>query len=905
MNGSEDSISESERNYVAKQIEKEKMAEKIKNEATKVAHDDSNNPTSRINFLLEQTQNFASFVMFNKKKNKEKEDRLLRTPKSKKGKASKRDQGEDSDLEEEPKVSRLYYQPSMLSGGQLTDYQMQGLNWLINLYENQLNGILADEMGLGKTIQSIAFMTWLKQYKKLNGKFLVIVPKSTMPNWMKETRKWCPALDLCVLNPVKEERETMMRDVVDPGKFEVLLTSYEGMNICMSKLKKIHWSCVIIDEAHRIKNEKALLSKNVRELDVKFRLLVTGTPLQNNMHELWALLNFLLPELFNNSEDFDNLFKTENTNEDTNAEIIHKLHQILKHFLLRRTKSEVETRLPPKKEIHIKIGMTEVQKSIYRNLLKSGLIAESTSSYKNILMQLRKCCNHPYLFDGVEDPEAPELGEHLIDNSSKMKLLDKLLVKLKTQGSQVLIFSQMTRMLNIIEDYCTLRGYTFCRIDGDTSLEEREYFINEFTKDNSNIFLFLLSTRAGGLGLNLMTADTVVLYDSDWNPQVDLQAMDRVHRIGQKNNVLIYRFITENTIEEKIIERQAMRLKMDSLIIQQGRNVKQKDGFSKEQMKEMIQYGAHAIFKSGNDFQDEEIDIILERGEVQTNKFMEEAEKQAQSKANLLFDMDFSATDLYQFENENYLQKRREESERIILQALNDDMDDARLNRRERNSKVTNYNLEQNFEQILAQNRITKKKVKTPKVPFYHLYDDRQRITEIKQNQINHFYNIKEKLPEGFDDNLRITDSLDEREAAELLFLLDKGFPDFDRKEYELISSTIEEEGWNCIPRLVKKTGKDPERVEAYVEAFKRNFNICPDGCKVVRTVEKREKVEQQKRICSELIEKKLRQHDNDFEEIEFMYPNSSKHQVEFSVEEDRFLLSSVYNKGYGSYIKR
>ena len=565
---------------------RDSFVNKLKIESQKNSFLQGTSKEERINFLLKQTESFASFLMFNNQKK-------MYSKKSKALKSSNESKEDDLDFDAE-RPTRLTQQPSILQNGTLTDYQLAGVNWLIHLYEHGLNGILADEMGLGKTIQSIAFLAWLKEFKDIHGKFLVVVPKSTMPNWQREAEKWCPSMTTVLLNPVKDERDQVIKKYIDTGAFELLITSYEGINICLSKLMDIKWSAFIIDEAHKIKNEKSQISQRVRMIKSRFRLLVTGTPLQNNLHELWALLNFLLPELFADSEDFDSLFKggegQPEHSEEHNMETLKKLHQILKHFLLRRTKTEVETKLPPKKEIHIKMGLTEIQKDMYRSLLKEGLVNDSVSHYKNILMQLRKVCNHPYIFDGVEDENEPTFGEHLIVKSSKMRMLDKLLNRLKQQGSQVLIFCQMTKMLNIIEDYCHFRKYTFCRIDGSTPLNDREDQIEEFTQEGSSIFCFLLSTRAGGLGINLASADTVVLYDSDWNPQVDLQAMDRAHRIGQKKPVLVYRFVIENTIEEKILERQSMRLKMDSLIIQHGRSlVKPKEQLTKDQMKEMIQ----------------------------------------------------------------------------------------------------------------------------------------------------------------------------------------------------------------------------------------------------------------------------------------------------------------------------
>jgi len=908
-----------------KDKEKKELADKIRKENENFMKSIKETKIERLKFLLKQTEIFAHFLVGNTTKTKEE----LAENEKNQGKASKmkRVKGNtkkeninllkslkremddvDENEFESPQVTRLFYQPSYLTGGKLTEYQLDGLNWLINLYESGLNGILADEMGLGKTIQSIAFMAFLKQYKKKNGYFLVVVPKSTMPNWNRELKLWCPNLNVLMLNPVKEEREETLK-LVSKLKFEILITSYEGVNLCISKLRKVKWECMIIDEAHRIKNENALLSKNVRLLESKFRLLVTGTPLQNNLHELWALLNFLLPDLFSSAEDFDEWFglgnkDEENLNvadqEEKNAEIVQQLHKILMPFLLRRTKNEVEKTLPPKKEIHIKVGLTELQKNLYKKLLTSSLIADSKTIYKNIIMQLRKVCNHPYLFDGVEDENLPEIGDHLINVSSKMRILDKLLIKLKQQGSQVLIFSQMTRMLDIIEDYCSYHGYAHCRIDGDSSLEQRENHIQEFTKPNSEIFIFLLSTRAGGLGLNLMSADTVILYDSDWNPQVDLQAMDRVHRIGQTRPVLIYRFISENTIEEKIIERQAMRLKLDSLVIQQGRVMKGNETFTKDQMKEMIQYGADAIFRAGDDFRDEDIELILERGEQHTNLFYKQADIQAKDRSNLLINMSFNPSDLYKFENEDYLKKRKEESDKVLAMVLSEERNenDLRLNRRDR---TKNNNIEYNLDQLLQVKNI-KKKSRAPRIPYWHLYSNIDRLYDIKQKQINYFYENNKKITEKFDDDLTTFEGLNEEEATELKEILSTGFPMWDRKDYENLSKTIEKYGRNCIENLKEEfSSRTVGEIKEYYDAFWEKINDIPDGPKLLRNIEKREKSEKQRDLSANLISKKVTNASEIYENIKITYPPNSK-QSEYSIEEDQFLVYLSYKYGYGNW---
>ncbi|NXG34821.1 SMCA1 protein, partial [Dromaius novaehollandiae] len=409
--------------------------------------------------------------------------------------------------------------------------------------------------GLGKTLQTIALLGYLKHYRNIPGPHMVLVPKSTLHNWMNEFKRWVPSLRAVCLIGDKDARVSALLSkgiihYLSEMKWDVCVTSYEMVIKEKSVFKKFNWRYLVIDEAHRIKNEKSKLSEIVREFKTTNRLLLTGTPLQNNLHELWALLNFLLPDVFNSAD-------------------------VLKPFLLRRIKAEVEKSLPPKKEVKIYLGLSKMQREWYTRILMKDIdILNSAGKMDkmrllNILMQLRKCCNHPYLFDGAEPGPPYTTDTHLITNSGKMLVLDKLLAKLREQGSRVLLFSQMTRLLDILEDYCMWRGYEYCRLDGQTPHEEREEAIDTFNAPNSSKFIFMLSTRAGGLGINLATADVVILYDSDWNPQVDLQAMDRAHRIGQKKPVRVFRLITDNTVEERIVERAEIKLRLDSIVIQQ------------------------------------------------------------------------------------------------------------------------------------------------------------------------------------------------------------------------------------------------------------------------------------------------------------------------------------------------
>jgi len=309
----------------------------------------------------------------------------------------------------------------------------------------------------------------------------------------------------------------------------------------------------------------------------------------------------------------------------------------LRPFMLRRLKTDVEKELPPKKETIIFVGMTELQRKVYRSIYSKDVDAltgacKEKTRLLNLVMQLRKAALHPYLFEGVEDRTLPAFAEHMIANSGKMIVLDKLLNKLKKADSRVLIFSQMTRILDILEDYCIYRQHAYCRIDGATSTTDREAAIQAFNAEASDRFIFLLSTRSGGLSINLSTADIVILFDSDWNPQMDLQAQDRAHRIGQKKMVRIFRFVTEGTIEEKIIERAEIKLRLDAMVIQQGRLSVKSRKLTTEDMMEMIRYGADRIFRSsGSTITDEDIDLIISRGEQKTAEINEKLQKRVNS----------------------------------------------------------------------------------------------------------------------------------------------------------------------------------------------------------------------------------------------------------------------------------
>ena len=321
------------------------------------------------------------------------------------------------------------------------------------------------------------------EFKNISGPHLILVPKSTLSNWMNECARWCPALRPVRFHGSKEERAEFVEHTLKPvargeeRDWDVCITTYEVSNLEKGALQRIAWRVLIIDEAHRLKNEASMFSKNIRNLNTQHRLLLTGTPLQNNLHELWALLNFLLPDVFASSEQFDEWFNLDIDDTEAKQRMILQLHKILRPFMLRRLKIDVEKSLPPKIETILFTGLSVEQKQLYRNILLrdidtiNGGGQGSRSTILNIVMQLRKACNHPYLFPGIEDRTLPSLGDHLFTTCGKMALLDKLLAKLKQRGHRVLIFTQMTRLMDIMEDYLVYRGYNYCRIDGNTTYE--------------------------------------------------------------------------------------------------------------------------------------------------------------------------------------------------------------------------------------------------------------------------------------------------------------------------------------------------------------------------------------------------------------------------------------------------
>uniref|UniRef100_A0A673GQ93 Chromodomain-helicase-DNA-binding protein 4-like n=1 Tax=Sinocyclocheilus rhinocerous TaxID=307959 RepID=A0A673GQ93_9TELE len=469
-------------------------------------------------------------------------------------------------------------QPEYLdtTGGTLHPYQLEGLNWLRFSWAQGTDTILADEMGLGKTVQTAVFLYSLYKEGHSKGPFLVSAPLSTIINWEREFEMWAP--DMYVVTYVGDKDS---RAVIRENEF-----SFENNAIRGGK-----------------KPSKMKVSDLFNlYIYIYIYIYMTGTPLQNNLEELFHLLNFLTPERFSNLEVFLEEF-ADIAKEDQ----IKKLHDMLGPHMLRRLKADVFKHMPSKTELIVRVELSPMQKKYYKFILTRNFEALNTRSggnqvsLLNVVMDLKKCCNHPYLFpvaamEAAKIPNGMYEGSALTKSSGKLLLLHKMLRKLKEGGHRVLIFSQMTKMLDLLEDFLENEGYKYERIDGSITGGMRQEAIDRFNAPGAPQFAFLLSTRAGGLGINLATADTVIIYDSDWNPHNDIQAFSRAHRIGQNKKVMIYRFVTKASVEERITQVAKKKMMLTHLVVRPGLGSKT-GSMSKQELDDILKFGTEELFK--------------------------------------------------------------------------------------------------------------------------------------------------------------------------------------------------------------------------------------------------------------------------------------------------------------------
>ncbi|RDB21790.1 putative ATP-dependent helicase IRC5 [Hypsizygus marmoreus] len=696
-----------------------------------------------------------------------------------KSKRKKKENGQPEQQVADHEGAPVFQQPALVTGGKLKDYQLEGLQWLVSLDQNGISGILADEMGLGKTLQIIAFCAYLREHMNTTPflvvcplsvlhnwidefhKFAPSIPVCMYhgtPAERAELRRTVMALphqrpskptksakkgrsptkgkaksrrsgrfskptggngelgdDDAIRPDNEEESDAEEGDDEEMSSFPVVITTYEMIIKDRVHLANYNWGYIVVDEGHRLKNLDCKLMREIKKYKSAGRMILTGTPLQNNLAELWSLLNFILPDIFNDVDSFQEWFNIpamqSNLGSERSSQIITSLHAILKPFLLRRLKSDVEANLPPKKEYVLYAPLTVQQREAYDRVLagtlrsyligskeaekrktidvdgprrlrsedgrkkrkrygvdgyddeyfdmlengevdergvkveqdrrdleelgrehqhKSNVKQVNNMKLQNAVMQLRKVCSHPYLFNWPLDPvtRQPVLNDDLVNSSGKMMVLDRLLRELFKRKHKVLLFSQFTTMLDIIEDWATeFMGWNICRIDGSTGPMERREEMNKFQNGGDAPdapFLFLLSTRAGGLGINLVAADTVIFYDQDWNPQMDAQAQDRAHRIGQTKPVLIFRLVSAHTIETKIMQRATEKRKLEALVIAKGKFKKPAAAAKTETMAEMaasllklegekINVVPNTAEGKAGVISDEDLDMLLDR----------------------------------------------------------------------------------------------------------------------------------------------------------------------------------------------------------------------------------------------------------------------------------------------------
>jgi len=537
---------------------------------------------------------------------------------------------------------------------QLRDYQIEGTLWMIHNYLSNRSCVLADEMGLGKTVQTVSLVRMAKVLYKSKHPALIVAPLSTLEHWQREFSSWTN-LDVCLYHGGVDDRERARKNDIFGGgntksaSVDVIVTTYEQLLLDDARsLAKLTYSIIVIDEAHRLKNPNSRLYKTLigsfstSDYNSRIKVLLTGTPLQNDVKELWSILAFCDPDEFGECDDFvaqysgcgnsigalagtvavarDTILEQDKENEQSNLNL---LLERMRPYVLRREKSHVEKSVPPKSEIVVEVALAPTQKRWYRALYENKVEmlvegkAKDGPALTNLAMELRKCCNHPFLLRGVENSHylntqnffdrAARRTSHdsfkhtkaevdtLVDTCGKLQFLDKLLPDRKNKNSKVLIFSQFTMMLNVLEDYLEGRNYDYGRIDGGVTGRDRQRQIDQFCAPDSQIFVMLLSTRAGGVGINLVAADTVVIYDSDWNPQNDVQAMARCHRIGQTKPVSVFRLLTSGTYESHMYDVATAKLDLDRAVLDGMAGKRTMNKSSRQLQENLLRRGATAL----------------------------------------------------------------------------------------------------------------------------------------------------------------------------------------------------------------------------------------------------------------------------------------------------------------------
>lgn len=541
----------------------------------------------------------------------------------------------------------LAEQPSGLRG-KLMKYQLQGVNWMLHRYHQSQNAILADEMGLGKTVQVISLISTLVYESPRCWPFLIVVPNSTCPNWRREIKHWAPDLRVVTYHGGKMPQDLAYKYELFPNdskemKAHIVVMSYDSAQDERTRglFRSVHWAGVVVDEGQRLKNDKNLLYLALQAMHFPFKLLLTGTPLQNNKRELFNLLQFV-----------DSKYDAVQLDEEyqvLTAEKVRELHGIISPYFLRRTKAGVLKFLPGMAQIIIPVTMTVVQEKLCKSIMAKNpdliraifangkLAAKDRGSLNNILMQLRKCLCHPFIYsEAIEerDVDAKKMHRNLVEASGKLLLLELMLPKLREQGHRVLIFSQFLSQLDIVEDFLVGMELSYRRLDGSMSSLEKQKRIDAFNAPGSDIFAFLLSTRAGGVGINLATADTVIIMDPDFNPHQDLQALSRAHRIGQRDKVLCFQLMTRTSVEEKIMQMGKKKLALDHALIER---MDMED--AGDDLEGILRHGAEALFNDNEKevirYDAASVEKLLDRSQADKPAAEDEADEGAFSYARI------------------------------------------------------------------------------------------------------------------------------------------------------------------------------------------------------------------------------------------------------------------------------
>ncbi|GAM27604.1 hypothetical protein SAMD00019534_107800 [Acytostelium subglobosum LB1] len=483
----------------------------------------------------------------------------------------------------------------------LFEYQVTCVKWMWELHNQECGGIIGDEMGLGKTVQIISFLASLHYSKMLGGPALIIAPATLLSNWVKEIHTWWPPFRAILYhssgtsNKDKKTMKQLIETVASKG--HILMTTYESVRINQDTLLKHHWEYIILDEGHKIRNPDADVTLSVKQFPTSHRIILSGSPIQNKLTELWSLFDFVFPGKLGTLPIFKTQFavpislggyaNASTLQVQTAYQCAVALRNLISPYMLRRIKADVLQSLPSKNEQVLLCPLTPFQEREYLKFLASNEATDVLDGKKNLLYAidiLKKVCNHPDIL--LKDGEDKPYDYGNVERSAKLKVVQQILPMWQQQGHKVLLFCQTRQMLDIVESFIVECGLTYRRMDGTTSVKTRQSLVEEFNQDPT-LFIFLLTTKVGGLGINLTGANRVILFDPDWNPSTDIQARERVYRIGQLKSVTIYRLMTTGTIEEKIYHRQIYKQFLSNKILKDPR---QKRFFRSRHFKDLLSY---------------------------------------------------------------------------------------------------------------------------------------------------------------------------------------------------------------------------------------------------------------------------------------------------------------------------